>query len=111
LAENTWTVLGSPSGVQWRGRPTSADLTLSGPATSLLLALLRRRSAEDTGISMQGDTALWRSWLALTHCDGCRGRVPNTSASSGAALAPTWAVGVIAVPGRPVRLAGCRGSR
>jgi hypothetical protein len=34
--------------------------------TDLLLALLRRRPAEDTGISMQGDTALWRSWLALT---------------------------------------------
>jgi len=35
-------------------------------ALDLLLALLRRRPAEDTGISMQGDAALWRSWLALT---------------------------------------------
>jgi hypothetical protein len=66
LTENTWTVLGSPSGVHWDGRPASADLTLSGPAASLLLALLRRRPAEDAGISVQGDTALWRSWLALT---------------------------------------------
>jgi uncharacterized protein (TIGR03083 family) len=66
LTESTWTVLGSPKGVQWSGRPGSADLTLSGPATDLLLALLRRRPAEDTGISMQGDTGLWRSWLALT---------------------------------------------
>jgi hypothetical protein len=32
----------------------------------LPLALLRRRPAKDTGISMQGDTALWRTWLALT---------------------------------------------
>jgi uncharacterized protein (TIGR03083 family) len=66
LAEGTWTVLGSPGGVQRAGRPGSADLTLSGPATDLLLALLRRRPVEDTGISMQGDTGLWRSWLALT---------------------------------------------
>jgi uncharacterized protein (TIGR03083 family) len=66
LAESTWTVLGSPKGVHWHGRPASADLAVSGPATDLLLALLRRRPAEDTGISMEGDTALWRSWLTLT---------------------------------------------
>jgi hypothetical protein len=34
--------------------------------TDLLLALLRRRSVEDTRISVQGDTKLWSSWLALT---------------------------------------------
>lgn len=66
LTENTWTVLGTPTGVRWHGGPAGADLTVSGPATDLLLALLRRRPAEDTGISMHGDTALWRSWLALT---------------------------------------------
>jgi len=66
LAESTWTVLGSPKGVQWAGRPGRADLTLSGPATDLLLALLRRRPVEETGISVQGDSELWRSWLALT---------------------------------------------
>jgi uncharacterized protein (TIGR03083 family) len=66
LAEGSWTVLGSPRGVQLAGRRGSADLILSGPATDLLLALLRRRPVEDTGISMQGDTGLWRSWLALT---------------------------------------------
>ena len=66
LTENTWTVLGSPKGVQWSSSSGNADLTLSGPATDLLLALLRRRPAEDTGISMQGDIRLWRSWLALT---------------------------------------------
>jgi uncharacterized protein (TIGR03083 family) len=66
LAESAWTVLGRPEGMHWHSRPTNADLTVSGPATDLLLALLRRRPAEDTGISLQGDTALWRSWLALT---------------------------------------------
>ena len=66
LTENTWTVIGSAGGVHWHGQPASADLALSGPATDLLLALLRRQPAEETGISMQGDTALWHSWLALT---------------------------------------------
>jgi uncharacterized protein (TIGR03083 family) len=66
LTESTWTVLGRPEGVHWTSQPGSADLTLSGPATDLLLALLRRRPVEDTVISRQGDTELWRSWLALT---------------------------------------------
>jgi uncharacterized protein (TIGR03083 family) len=66
LTESSWNVLGSSGGVQWTGQLSSADLTLSGPATDLLLALFRRRPAEETGIKMQGDTQLWRSWLALT---------------------------------------------
>jgi uncharacterized protein (TIGR03083 family) len=67
LAENSWTLLGSPAGVQQASRqPASADLTLSGPAVGLLLALVRRRSAEDAGVSLEGDAVLWDSWLALT---------------------------------------------
>jgi uncharacterized protein (TIGR03083 family) len=66
LRDATWTVRGTPQGVQWTGQPASADLTLSGPAADLLLALVRRQPVEDTGISLRGDTALWRSWLALT---------------------------------------------
>ena len=67
LRDTTWTVRGTPQGARWTDQPAaSADLTLSGPAADLLLALVRRRPVEDTGISLQGDTALWRSWLALT---------------------------------------------
>jgi uncharacterized protein (TIGR03083 family) len=66
LADSAWTVFGGATGVHWVARPGIADLTVSGPTTDLLLALLRRHPAEATGISMQGDTALWRSWLALT---------------------------------------------
>ena len=67
LKDTTWTVRGTPQGVRWTGQPAaSADLVLSGPAADLLLALVRRRSVEDTGISLQGDTTLWRSWLAQT---------------------------------------------
>ena len=32
----------------------------------LLLATVRRRAAEDVDIEIEGDTALWRSWLELT---------------------------------------------
>jgi hypothetical protein len=67
LTDNSWNVLGGSAGLQWAdGQPASADVVLSGPATGLLLALLRRRSAEDAGISVHGDAELWRSWLALT---------------------------------------------
>jgi uncharacterized protein (TIGR03083 family) len=66
LKDATWIVRGTPQGVQWTGQPRSADLVLSGPAADLLLALVRRRPVEDTGITLRGDTALWRSWLALT---------------------------------------------
>jgi len=32
----------------------------------LLLATVRRRAAEDVDIEIEGDTALWRTWLELT---------------------------------------------
>ncbi|MGH3252083.1 MAG: maleylpyruvate isomerase family mycothiol-dependent enzyme [Trebonia sp.] len=66
LTESTWTVLGRPEGGPGAGQAGRADLTLSGPATDLLLALLRRRPVEDTRVSLEGDTELWRSWLANT---------------------------------------------
>jgi uncharacterized protein (TIGR03083 family) len=67
LRDTTWTVRGTSQGVRWTGQPAaSADLVLSGPVADLLLALVRRRPVEDTGISLQGDTVLWCSWLALT---------------------------------------------
>jgi uncharacterized protein (TIGR03083 family) len=67
LRDTTWTVRGTPQGVRWTDRPVAGpDLILSGPAADLLLALVRRQPVEDTGISLQGDTELWRSWLALT---------------------------------------------
>lgn len=67
LTDNSWTVLGGSAGVRLVSGPAvRADVTLTGPTTGLLLALLRRRSATDASVSVQGDAALWRSWLALT---------------------------------------------
>jgi uncharacterized protein (TIGR03083 family) len=66
LTESTWTVLGTPKGVQPTSRQGAADVSLSGPATGLLLALTRRRPADYAGVTVQGDAELLRSWLAQT---------------------------------------------
>jgi uncharacterized protein (TIGR03083 family) len=67
LTDNSWSVLGGSAGLQrGDGQPASADVVLSGPATGLLLALVRRRPAEDAGVTVDGDAELWRSWLTLT---------------------------------------------
>jgi uncharacterized protein (TIGR03083 family) len=66
LATNTWTVHGGDTGVRWTDQPTDADVTLSGGTTDLFLAMVRRRSADDVDIRIDGDPALWHSWLELT---------------------------------------------
>jgi len=66
LATNTWTVHGGERGMRWTDQPAGADVTLSGTATDLLLAMVRRRSIDDVDIRIEGDTALWHSWLELT---------------------------------------------
>jgi uncharacterized protein (TIGR03083 family) len=66
LATNAWTVRGGARGVRWTDQPAGADVGLSGAATDLLLAMVRRRSVDEVGIRIEGDAALWRSWLELT---------------------------------------------
>jgi len=67
LTDGTWTIRGVPDGLRWdSAQPDAADLTLTGPAEGLLLALLRRRPAPDAGVSLRGDVALWDSWLDQT---------------------------------------------
>jgi uncharacterized protein (TIGR03083 family) len=43
-----------------------ADATVSGPATAMLLAVVRRRSADDAGLAISGDGAVWQTWLDRT---------------------------------------------
>ena len=43
-----------------------ADATVSGDATSLLLAVVRRLPADDPRLSVSGDDAVWRGWLERT---------------------------------------------
>lgn len=66
LATNGWAVHGGARGVRWTDQPGDADVSLSGAASDLLLAMVRRRSVDDVDIRIEGDTGLWRSWLALT---------------------------------------------
>ncbi|MEV6491209.1 maleylpyruvate isomerase family mycothiol-dependent enzyme [Actinoplanes sp. NPDC051633] len=64
-----WFVERRPDGATWRPGREGADVTVTGPAHSLLLTLTRRRQFTDratTGISIDGDTALVQHWIDNT---------------------------------------------
>ncbi len=64
-----WFVERRPDGAAWKPGTRQADVTVSGPARSLLLTLTRRlplTGREATGISVDGDTGLAQHWLDNT---------------------------------------------
>ncbi|GAB3399005.1 maleylpyruvate isomerase mycothiol-dependent enzyme family protein [Flindersiella endophytica] len=66
---SAWFIERRPSGATWRLATQPADVTVTGPAQSLLLALTRRLPLTDreaTGITLDGDTELARHWLDNT---------------------------------------------
>lgn len=63
---DVWTVRGTSGGIAWSAQDDAADVSLTGPATDLLLALVRRKPVEDTGIRLAGNAELWREWLGST---------------------------------------------
>ncbi|MDN3356921.1 maleylpyruvate isomerase family mycothiol-dependent enzyme [Actinomadura sp. DC4] len=69
-----WFVERRPDGATWRPATRPADVTVTGPAGSLLLTLTRRVPLTDrkaTGISVDGDTDLAQHWLDNTaHVSG-----------------------------------------
>ncbi|GAA2120401.1 maleylpyruvate isomerase family mycothiol-dependent enzyme [Actinomadura napierensis] len=69
-----WFVERRPDGATWQPGARQADVTVTGPARSLLLALTRRLPLTDreaTGISVDGDTGLVQHWLDNTaHVSG-----------------------------------------
>ncbi|MEV4512674.1 maleylpyruvate isomerase family mycothiol-dependent enzyme [Dactylosporangium sp. NPDC049525] len=68
-----WFVERRPDGATWQPGTRPADVTVTGPAGSLLLALTRRLplTGDATGISVDGDTALAQHWLDNTaHVSG-----------------------------------------
>jgi uncharacterized protein (TIGR03083 family) len=73
-ATGAWFVERRPDGAAWRPGTGPADVTVRGPARSLLLALTRRLPLTDreaTGITVDGDTGLAQSWLDSTaHVSG-----------------------------------------
>jgi uncharacterized protein (TIGR03083 family) len=64
----TWTVHGTPDGIECRhqGGPGAAELQLQGPVTGLLLALVRRRTPDQAGVRIGGDMDLWATWQDRT---------------------------------------------
>ncbi len=69
-----WLVQRRPDGATWQPGTRQADVTVTGPAGSLLLTLTRRlplTDGEATGISVDGDTDLAQHWVDNTaHASG-----------------------------------------
>lgn len=63
-----WFIERGPDGASWKARSGGADVTVSGPAKSLLLILTRRRPlTESTNqVSVDGDPDLARHWIENT---------------------------------------------
>jgi len=70
----TWFVERRPDGARWQPATRQADVTVTGPARSLLLTLTRRLPLTDraaAGITVEGDTDLAQHWLENTaHVSG-----------------------------------------
>jgi uncharacterized protein (TIGR03083 family) len=68
-ASGVWFVERRPDGVTWKPGTGAADVTVTGPAQSLLLTLTRRlplTGREATGISLDGDADLAQHWVDHT---------------------------------------------
>lgn len=64
-----WFVERRPDGATWQSETRQADVTVTGPARSLLLTLTRRlplTGREAAGVSIEGDTDLVQHWLDNT---------------------------------------------
>ncbi|MFC0438461.1 maleylpyruvate isomerase family mycothiol-dependent enzyme [Kutzneria buriramensis] len=65
-APHEWAVTGEAGGLWVRTGHRAGDLTVSGRAVDVLLALVRRLPADRAGVRVEGDPALWERWLAGT---------------------------------------------
>lgn len=67
--EGAWFIERRPDGATWQAGTRQADVTITGPAGSLLLTMTRRLPLTDheaTGITIDGDTDLAHHWLDNT---------------------------------------------
>ncbi|HWD82017.1 MAG TPA: SCP2 sterol-binding domain-containing protein, partial [Kribbella sp.] len=71
---DAWFVERRPDGAMWQPGTRQADVTVTAPAQSLLLALTRRiplTGPDATGIRIDGDVALAQHWVDNTaHVSG-----------------------------------------
>lgn len=66
-----WFVQRRPDGATWQSASQPAEVTVSGPARSLLLVLTRRLPLTDHSLSIEGDINLAQHWLDNTaHVSG-----------------------------------------
>ncbi|MEV6048509.1 maleylpyruvate isomerase family mycothiol-dependent enzyme [Streptomyces xanthochromogenes] len=68
-ADGAWFIERRPDGAAWEPGTRQAEVTVSGPARSLLMILTRRIPLTDhgtAGISVNGDTGLAQHWLDNT---------------------------------------------
>jgi uncharacterized protein (TIGR03083 family) len=65
-AAGEWSINGTDDGITFTHEHGKGDVALRGPATDLLLAVVRRHTAADAGLEIFGDTALWDGWLQRT---------------------------------------------
>jgi hypothetical protein len=61
-----WLIERQPDGARWDLRTAPADVTINGPARTLLLVLTRRIELTDQqapGVTIEGDSDLVRHWV------------------------------------------------
>ncbi|HEX2130401.1 MAG TPA: maleylpyruvate isomerase family mycothiol-dependent enzyme [Actinophytocola sp.] len=61
-----WLIERRPDGASWQHGHGTADVTVHGPAKSLLLVLTRRLPLTDEHLTIEGDVDLVRHWLQHT---------------------------------------------
>ena len=68
---DAWFIERRADGATWKPGTQQADVTVSGPARSLLLVLTRRLPLSDTSIRVDGPSVLAQHWLDNTvHASG-----------------------------------------
>ena len=65
-ADGEWLIHGMPGGVSVAAGHGKGDLALRGPASAILLVLLRRLPPDDPAVEVIGDRSLLDDWLAAT---------------------------------------------
>jgi uncharacterized protein (TIGR03083 family) len=65
-ADGEWLVRTDGGRIVWEHGHGKGAAAVRGPAAELLLALLRRRPADDPHLQVLGDEAAWRTWLERT---------------------------------------------
>jgi len=61
-----WTIAHDDDGLWWSHSHGKGDVALRGPVNALLLATVRRKTADELGLEVFGDTAVWDGWLERT---------------------------------------------